>query len=494
MSSISAPPPAPPAGAASAAPAADDRYRVGTLRYSVGGLATVFAWLLWGDFCFTLMEYVNNSVVPLRLRQLNAPDWVMPIILTTVPNIINFVLNPIISTASDRFRSRWGRRIPFLLFGTPFITLSLVLMAFAPELGAWLHGGLGGFGGFSPTGVAIVTVGILLGTFKVFDLFVNTTFWYLFNDVVPQAFMARFLGLFRVVGSLAAMGYNYFFYEHAVTHMRWIYLGAAGIYFFGFTLMCLRVKEGEYPPPEPRPKTRRGLAAAWLAARTYVRQCLSHRVYAYFFLQQIFISMASAIGIYQLFLNLSLGITLQQLALLNTGIQFGQLLINYPAGAIADRFHPVRVMLWMAFALVGAASLHLVWALGSFEPTQAFHILIVISAIDQPIIFLYGALAIPAMMRLFPRDQFGQFCSFNALCGSGTSIAASILVGVFMTQMRHVFPDDTWGKDFCYRLMPLWRVPLVVLATVFVWLLIREWKRLGGVKNYTPPGLPPAAS
>jgi hypothetical protein len=29
-------------------------YRVGTLRYTVGALAVVFTWLLWGDFCNTI--------------------------------------------------------------------------------------------------------------------------------------------------------------------------------------------------------------------------------------------------------------------------------------------------------------------------------------------------------------------------------------------------------------------------------------------------------
>ncbi len=33
-----------------------------------------------------------------------------------------------ISVASDRARTRWGRRIPFLLGATPFVTLTLVLI------------------------------------------------------------------------------------------------------------------------------------------------------------------------------------------------------------------------------------------------------------------------------------------------------------------------------------------------------------------------------
>ena len=186
----------------------DPRLHVGTLRYTMASLMLMFVWLLWGDFCFTVMEYVNNSIVPLRLRELHAPDWVLPIIMTTVPSIITFTLNPVISTASDRFRSRWGRRIPFLLFSAPFLSAMLVLMAFSPEIAVWLHRWVGPMGGWGLVGVSIFTVGMLMASFKVFDVFVNTSFWYLFNDVVPQTFMARFMGMFRVVGSLAAMFYN----------------------------------------------------------------------------------------------------------------------------------------------------------------------------------------------------------------------------------------------------------------------------------------------
>ena len=472
----------------------DKRMKVGSLRYTMAGLIWVFIWLLWGDFCFTVMEYVNNSIVPLRLRELKAPDWVLPIILTTVPSIINFTLNPVISTASDRHRGRLGRRIPFLLFSAPFLAGTLTLMAFSPEIAGWLHRTVGGWGGWGIAAMSIFTVGLLMATFKIFDMFVNTTFWYLFNDVVPQAFMARFMGMFRVVASSAAMIYNYFFYEHALTHMRWIYLAAAAIYLFGFSMMCLFVKEGEYPPPEPRPEGKGGALASFLAmARLYATQCLSHRLYSYYFLMGMSMTVANAIGVFGLYLNLSLGITLKQLAALNTGIQFVLLVVNYPAGALADRFHPMRMWAIMLVGLLVIAPLHLVWLFGHFTPEQAFRVMITLTAIDLPISLLLGAVGIPLMMRLFPREHFGQFCSFNALSGAIVNIAASLCVAWFMTGMRHLFPDEVWGKDFCYRLIPLWKIPFMVLAVFFLWRLYRLWQEQGGEQHYTPPGFPEPA-
>lgn len=481
----------------------DPRLHVGSLRYTMAGLMCVFVWLLWGDFCFTVMEFVNGQIVPLRLRELNAPDWVLPIILTTIPSIINFALNPVISTASDRCRSRWGRRIPFLLFSAPFLSATLVMMAFSPEISIWLHRLVGPVGGWGLIGVSIFTVGLLMASFKVFDMFVNTTFWYLFNDVVPQAFMARFMGMFRVVASLAAMLFNFFFYEHALTHMRWIYLGAATIYFVGFTMMCLFVKEGEYPPPPPRPDSSLSIWRRALAAmQVYVRQCLCHRLYVFYFLMGMFMMVANAIAIFGIFLNLSLGITLKQLAVMNTGIQFVMLMLNYPAGALADRFHPIRIMLCMMGCLLLIVPLNFVWMFGSFPPWESFHIsilgyaadlpvnltiLVSLMAIDLPITLLLNAVGMPLMMRLLPREEFGQFCSFNALAAAVMNILASLSVAWFMTGMRGLLPDEVWGKDFCYRMIPAWRFPFLVVATFFLWMLFREWKRLGGEKSYIPP-------
>lgn len=42
------------------------RFSVGTLVYSKAGLAALFMWLLWGDFCFTMIETVMPSIVPGR--------------------------------------------------------------------------------------------------------------------------------------------------------------------------------------------------------------------------------------------------------------------------------------------------------------------------------------------------------------------------------------------------------------------------------------------
>ena len=71
----------PPASSAPGDCAERPRFSVGTLIYSKAGLASLLMWLLWGDFCFTMIETVMPSIVPLRLKELESPNWIMGLVL-----------------------------------------------------------------------------------------------------------------------------------------------------------------------------------------------------------------------------------------------------------------------------------------------------------------------------------------------------------------------------------------------------------------------------
>lgn len=466
------------------------RFRVGTLQYTKVGLIWVFLMLLWGDFCFTLMESVAPSIVPLRLKDLGGSDKLIIWIMATIPNVINVAFNPIISTASDRHRGRFGRRIPFLLFSTPFICGALVLMAFSNDIGLSVNLHFGAHAGWSEIGTMLLVTAVLWILFTVLNMFAGTTYYYIFNDVVPPLFLGRFAAWFRLVGYAGSGVFNLLVFPHARTHMKLIFLCAAAVYFVGFMIMCLGIKEGKYPPAEPM-----GLGF-WAKFRTYAKECLCHRMYIYWFGLHLFWRLSWACQTFVLLMqNFSLGLTLAQIGRVSFGVMVVSAILAYPAGILSDRYHPMRVMLWVQCGLAAIVPLDFIWVIWHrLPPTTNFHILIVLSAVQLPLGAIFDIAGMPCAMRIIPRSRYGQFASFDATVMSLFSIGGTFIAGYFMAWMRDLFPDAVYGKDFCYRMMPCWRLPFLAVALTFLFLLYRQWKKLGGMDHYMAPGFANEAS
>ena len=143
-------------------------YHCGTLTYTKFGLFALFAWLLWGDFCFTLMETVVPSIMPLTLKALGCPYWLMWMIMTKVPGILNIGITPYLSFKSDRYRSRWGRRIPFIIWTMPFLCGSLALMGLGDDLCWMLQRNSEFLRSFAPATITIVLIAFFLIMFQFF--------------------------------------------------------------------------------------------------------------------------------------------------------------------------------------------------------------------------------------------------------------------------------------------------------------------------------------
>ncbi len=272
------------------------KFSVGSLTYTKASLFVLFSWLLWGDFCFQIMEHVGGlGIIGLyMMEKLDANMFTVGFLTSTIPMLLGVFLGPIISFKSDRYRSKYGRRIPFMLLTAPFLCVFLVCLGFSDEIYTFL-GDLQilkklGITHYSAT---IVVVGFLIGGFAFFNEFVNTVWWYLFADVVPPHFMGRFQGLFRVVNSVAGFFFSAVVVQYQLTYMRWVFIGAALLYFVGFSLMCWRVKEGEYPPVTDVGHE----TTLWDKISLYFRECFTHPIYIGMYCSTFFTSIAVSAGI-----------------------------------------------------------------------------------------------------------------------------------------------------------------------------------------------------
>lgn len=457
-------------------------YRAGTLTYTRPQLVILFFWLLWGDFCYMLMETVVPTIMPLKFKELGASNTSVGLIMITIPMILNSFINPIVSFKSDRYRSRWGRRIPFIIFTLPLLVLFLIGIGFGDKIGIAIFPYVSKITTrFTPNQVAIGVIGLMMTFFSVFNSFVNAVFWYLFNDVIPEQLLARFMSWFRVVSMLSASVYGFFIMPFAESHMLHIFIGAAILYTFGFGLMCFCVKEGQYPPPPAYVDGQSGPIAAF---KTYGKECFSILHYWYLFAVGICMGSLAAMGVFTIYFNQTIGLDLTQIGRLSGIFAIIGGVFILLSGWLADRYHPVRITM-IGFTLNALLiPLNLIWLFWHPNSQTVFFMCVLINFILAPISAFVGVLDPPLFMRIFPRERYGQYCSANALCRSLAMIFMGTLAGVYLDVLTNFF-----GRDTAYRLIPVWNLFFTATAAFFLFKLYQSWKKYGGDETYVPPSI-----
>ncbi len=86
----------------------------------------------FGFFGISIIWPLFNSLIPPMLEDLGLSAVVVGFILTW-DNIINMFVQPWIGSRSDRTRTRFGRRKPYLLLGAPLAALFFILVPFVRQ-------------------------------------------------------------------------------------------------------------------------------------------------------------------------------------------------------------------------------------------------------------------------------------------------------------------------------------------------------------------------
>jgi Na+/melibiose symporter-like transporter len=460
-------------------------YAVGTLTYTRLGLFMMFAWLLWGDLVWTLMEFVFPASMPLQLERLGVPKEGIGFVMGTAAAVINMTFVPVISFRSDRTRTRWGRRIPYILVTMPFLCIFLGALGFSDSIGAWIrHSSWPARLHLSPLAMIVIVMGTLILLYDVFNVFVNSVYWYLFRDVIPTAFLGRFMAAFRMVGTLATMLWGAFIYGRIETDTAPIYFAAAIVYFLGFGLMCAMVKEGRYPPPEDYVKSEPWLTRVVHAVRTYARECFSHPVFITFYFAQALFFVGTAGVMYKQFFYLRhLHFTTADLGHITAILSPVLLALQLPMGWLVDKVHPMRTY------LIGTTAIVPVYFAGFFVSTysiwgytlHAFTMYVAIQVLQMPLAQFNASSDIPLMMRLFPLKQYGQFSSAQAMLRHLSMIFGTIAGAMFMGWM-----NDRYG-DFGNAYACLWQGAFQALGAMCLWMTWFYWRRSGGEKFHFDP-------
>jgi len=469
-----------PENAAVRAIAGSKPYRCGTLTYTKAGLTAVFAALLWGDFCYVLMDSVVPSILPLKLKALGCSNMLIGLILTTAPSVLGIGMVPYISVKSDRYRSRWGRRIPFIAWTLPFLCGSLVLLAYSQEIADGLVKNAPFLRESAPATVAIAVIALFYTMFRFFSMFVSSVFFYLFNDVVPPQFLARFYGAFRIVGTAAGALYSFFIFGMGETHMRELFLGASLLYFLGFSVLCLVVREGDYPPLEASMAPVTGRLGGIMS---FFRESFTNSFYLAVFLFVACGSMGNAIGTFGVFFNREMGLTLDQIGRMGAIGQVSAVIAIYVSAVFIDRWNPMRVAVYVSIFGVIHNLTPWPWIFVTLPSNAFFWMLLSWIIISQFQAGLAGASGMPLYTRVFPQSKFGQFCSAQSLLCTLLTLASSVGAGMFID----VIANFCRYPEFGYRFIFVWSTVFSVAAAVFIIVAYRKWYRLGGDSHFHPP-------
>jgi MFS family permease len=446
------------------------------------GLVSLFGFMIWGDFANGMMQTVVPSIIPLKFKAMGASNVMIGLLSSSIPALLAVFMNPYISFKSDRHRSRWGRRIPFILFTLPPLCLSLVGLAFGEDIVRLILPHIQHLAIVSPATLGVLTVGALLVTFLFFDQFVNAVYCGLFNDVVPTALMGRFMGTMRIVGSAVGFFYNYFIFQYAESHMREIFLGVAALYFLGVGMMCLFVKEGEYPPPSKKEQeSSRGIGAI----KVYFQESFCDKFYWTKFLYVATNHMSWAgVGAFLVFFYKDMGLTLGDVGKVSAITSLAIIATAYAGSIFIDRWHPIRILTYTAILSIVFIISNFVWLFVTVSPSAFFWLYMMgaglISALSNSVSYVAG---LPFDMRLHPRSRFTQFCSAQTLVRSLCTIIAGVFVGLLFDSLKRIFPDS----DYAYRFWFIWVAFWTTIAAGFAYNLYRQWQALGGDMAFQVP-------
>lgn len=462
-------PPGPAQVPGNAAAQEKKRWHVGTLKYTAVGLCILFFWLLWGDFALMLKERSVPAALQLLFKKFHASNRLLGLLLGSLPPAIGIILGPIVSYRSDRHRGPWGRRIPFLLIPTPIAMLSMVGLAFSPALGVWLNRI------FAPYALGIdewtlICLGTFWTIFEICSIICSSVLGGLINDVVPRELLGRFFALFRVFSLLAGMLWTKCLLGGIEEYYRWIFVGIGSLYLVSFGAMCLMVKEGSYPDPEPPKASGQGAVLSFFTAAVgFFRECFSHPYYRWFFLSIVLAHISFLpINLFYVAYAKSMNPDMSMWGRYLTFQLFLSLLQALPLGWLCDRFHPIRV------TMVGLVLLVLATATAFYfiSTPRSLGITFVVCG---TLAGFHGTATSSLPAVLLPRAKFATFASAMQVSTSVAAMIFSPLLGSFLD----------WRHE--YRYIYLWCSICALLSLRATVVVYRKYQTYCGPDGYVAP-------
>lgn len=402
------------------------------------GLLALAGWLLVGELGIAVRERWATPIGLVVLRNVGASDTSVALLLSTIPAVISLLLVPAIGLRSDRCRSPWGRRRPYLLVSAPLGAAAMLCVAAAPALAATTHALLGAW---SP-GPRALDMAYFCLFWTVFEAAAMTTvalFNGLVNDVVPHGLLGRLYAVLRIAGLGVAIFFNMSLFALADTRLFELLLTIALVFGLSIPLMCLMVREGPYPVPAP---------TSSVPARTQLLECCAQRRHLWAF--GAFMLAAVTFSPFNTFSQnyaLGLGLAKAELGALSATGYAVSIASAFGIGWLADRFGSLRVAAAMMalYCMIALGGWLLVREAAAFRAFYLAHV-IVSGA------YFTAAAAMP--MALFPRAEFVRYNASKDIMVALANILVGTCLGPLLDWSGHDY-RLTLGSAFLFSLLCL---------------------------------------
>jgi len=288
--------------------------------------------------------------------------------------------------------------------------------------------------------VGVICFSLFWTVFELGSIISHAIFGALLNDVVPRELLGRFFGLFRIVGLVDGIIFNFWILGYIPAHFTLIVASIGIFYGITFMWMSLKIKEGDYPPvaTEAGDGDQKGVfARRWDGIKLYFRECYANPFYISVFLMLTLSRLAFLpVNTFAIPYARSLEVSMGTYGNYAAWMLCVSLVLAYPIGWLADLFHPIRLAM-------GALVAHIViciWATFYATSADGFLLAFLLHGVAAG---TYGTSAASLHQRLYPRLKFAQFASAGGILGSICTMTLTPLVGMLIdysgNNYRHTF-------------------------------------------------------
>jgi maltose/moltooligosaccharide transporter len=358
----------------------------------------------FGFFGISIVWPLFNSLIPPMLEDLGLSALVIGFILTW-DNIINMFVQPWIGSLSDRTRSRFGRRKPFLMLGAPLAALFFILVPFVRE---------------NFVLIALAVLGTNLGM----ALFRTPTVAYL-GDLFLPGERSKANGVINLMGGLGgavALFGGGALYKLGVPLP---FIVGSGVMLIAILVVLVAVREPEAPaagPGEASP----GLRAALRQVATGPDVSGLYLLGAIF---AWFVGWNAMEAFFTIYARNVLGVSVGSGTQMLTAFAAALILFAIPSGLIATRVGRKPTI------LVGLCGMLLGLAVGAFvrNPT----ILLVVLAVMGAFWALVNINSLPMVYDLSGQKSIGAYTGLYYFASSAAAITGPILAGQLIDWTGH---------------------------------------------------------